>query len=241
MVLIDEPTKRHMCPVTLFLSMAIADGVIDGINQTSDIASLCRGHQQPEWLLLRYKQDASRLPVLRRTGNRSRVISSCSIKSSILYAMMQAQLERAGHEETFATMLRDIRNATQREKRRKTTAAHVDAESFLIGRGQAKCISAILPGSELATPLDTKIFHTPATMKSPYPLPSVLDVQLKYDMTRSMIISYLYGSYAAYHTIPDILYPFVKAAESVAYEPYYVDASPNSAGGCPWCNIRLKR
>jgi hypothetical protein len=28
MVLIDEPTKRHMCPVTLFLSMAIADGVI---------------------------------------------------------------------------------------------------------------------------------------------------------------------------------------------------------------------
>jgi hypothetical protein len=242
MVLIDEPTKRHMCPVTLFLSMAIADGVIDDIDQTSDIASLCRGHPQSGWLLLRYKQDASRLPVLRRTGNKSRVISSCCTKPSVLNAMMQAQLNRAGHEETFATMLRDIRNATQREKRRKTAAGHVDTEIFLIGRGQAKCISAI-PASELVTPLqvDTNTFQKPANLESPYPLPYVLEVQLKYDITRSMIVSYLFRSYAAYHAIPDILYPFVKAAESIAYEPYYADASPNASGGCPWCDAQLKR
>jgi hypothetical protein len=240
MILIDEPTKRHMCPVTLFLSMAIADGVIDGTDRTSDIASLFRGHQHSGWLLLPYKQDVSHLPALRRTGNKSRVISSCSIKPSVLYTMMQAQLDRAGHEETFATMLRDMRNATQREKRRKTAAGHVDAETFLIGRGQAKCFSVIL-ASEPVTPLDRTTFRTPASLKSPYPLPYVLDVQLRYDITRSMIISYLYGSYAAYHAIPDILYPFVKAAESVAYEPYYVDVSPNPAGGCPWCNTRLKR
>jgi hypothetical protein len=45
MVLIDEPTKRHMCPVTLFLSMAMADSAIDGMHQTSDIESLCDGRQ----------------------------------------------------------------------------------------------------------------------------------------------------------------------------------------------------
>jgi hypothetical protein len=137
-------------------------------------------------------------------------------------------------------MLRDIRNATQREKRQKTAAGYVNAETFLIRRGQAKCFSVIL-ASEPVTPLDTTTFRTPASLKSPYPLPYVLDVQLKYDITRSIIISYLYGSYAAYHAIPDILYPFVKAAESVAYEPYYADALPSASGGCPWCDARLKR
>jgi hypothetical protein len=101
MILIDEPTKRHMCPVTLFLSMAIADGVIDGIGCCSDIASLYGNG----WLLLPYKEGFSRLSILRRTGNKSRVISSCSMKPSVLYTMMQAQLERAGHKKTFATML----------------------------------------------------------------------------------------------------------------------------------------
>jgi hypothetical protein len=240
MILIDEPTKRHMCPVTLFLSMAIADGVIEGIDRSSEIASLFRSYQHSGWLLLPYKQDTSQLPVLRRTGNRTRVISSCGIKPLVLYTMMQALLDRAGHGETFATMLRDIRNATQREKRRKTTAVHPGAETILVGRGQAKCLSAIL-ASEVVASQETNTFHTPASSKSPYPLPHVVDVQLRYDITRSTIISYLYGSYAAYHAIPDILHPFVKAAEPVAYEPYYADASPNASGGCPWCDTQLKR
>jgi hypothetical protein len=105
--------------------MAIADGVIDGIDFSSDIASLC-SHQQFQWLLLPYEQGLSHLSVLRRAGNKSRVISSYSMKPSALYTMMQAQLERAGHEETFATMLRDIGNATQRGKRRRIAADYVD-------------------------------------------------------------------------------------------------------------------
>jgi hypothetical protein len=32
MVLINKPTKRHMCPVILFLSMALADSVINGVH-----------------------------------------------------------------------------------------------------------------------------------------------------------------------------------------------------------------
>jgi hypothetical protein len=124
-------------------------------------------------------------------------------------------------------MLRDIRNATQREKRRKIAADHI-----LIGRGQERCVSAIL-ASELIVPFHTKTFHTPANLRSPYPLPHVLNVQLKYDTTRAVIISYLYGSYAAYDAIPDILYPFVRAAALVIYEPYYVNASPDASRCCP--------
>jgi hypothetical protein len=215
--------------------MAIADGVIDGIDCSSDIASLYDSRQQSGWLLLPYKQSLAHLPVLGKTGNKSRVISSCSMKPSVLYTMTQAQLERAGHERTFATMLRDIRNASQREKRSKIAADHI-----LIGCGQGRCVSAIL-ASDLNVPFDPNTFHTPASLRMPYPLPHVLNVQLKYDTTRSVIISYLYGSYAAYDAIPDILYPFIRAAASVAYEPYYVDASPDTSGCCPWCNIRLKR
>jgi hypothetical protein len=44
MIMIDEPTKRYMCSVTLFLLMALADGVSDGIGCSSDMASLC-SHQ----------------------------------------------------------------------------------------------------------------------------------------------------------------------------------------------------
>jgi hypothetical protein len=149
--------------------------------------------------------------------------------------MMQAQLERAGHEETFATILQDIRNATQREKRRKIAANYI-----LVGRGQGKCVSAIL-ASEMNMPFDTKTFYTSASFKLPYLLPHVLNVQLKYDTTQSVIIYYLYRSYAAYNAIPDILYPFVRAATSVAYELYYVDTSPDASGSCLWCNAWLKR
>jgi hypothetical protein len=158
----------------------------------------------------------------------------------MLYTMIQAQLDRAGHGETFVTILRDIRNATQREKRRKTAADYLDAETVVIGRGQAKCFSALV-APRVVISQETNTFHTSASLKSPYSLPHVLKVQLRYDITRSTIISYLYGSYAAYHAIPGILRPFIKAAKAVAYEPYYADASPNASGGCPWCDAQLKR
>jgi hypothetical protein len=103
------------------------------------------------------------------------------MKLSVLYTLMQAQLDRGGHEETFATMLRGMRNAIQRGKRRNITAECVDGSTLLIGRGQGKCVSAIL-ASELVMPFDTKTFQTPASLKSPYTLAHVLNVQLKYDL-----------------------------------------------------------
>ena len=120
MILIDDPNKRYMCPVTLFLSMAIANNVIDGVSTSIDMFSLIN-HSWSGWLLLPYKQELLHLPVLRRTGNKSRVLSSCVMKPSAVYRMMQAQVDRAGHGDTFAAILQDTRNATQRMKRRKCT------------------------------------------------------------------------------------------------------------------------
>jgi hypothetical protein len=37
MVLADNPQKRAICPVTLFLGLAIADGAIEGITEIADI------------------------------------------------------------------------------------------------------------------------------------------------------------------------------------------------------------
>ncbi|KAI2476673.1 hypothetical protein Ptr902_12020 [Pyrenophora tritici-repentis] len=229
-----------MCPVTLFLSMAIADKVIDGVSTSSDIFSLCN-YEWSGWLLLPYKQELSHLPVLRRTGNKSRVISSCVMKPSAVYKMMQAQLDRAGHGDTFAAILRDTRNATQRIKRRVDSGVSL----ILIGRGQGEFASTLLaselvPASHMLW--EVRTFPTSANcLKSPYPLPHVLDIQLKYDITRSIIISYLYGAYAPYSTILDILWPFVGAAAPKAHEPFYPDASPNASGSCPWCEVQLKR
>lgn len=135
-------------------------------------------------------------------------------------------------------MLQDNRNANQQERRQKT-AANVNTKTILVGRGQGNCVSTIL--SFEPTILDANTFHTSASLKSPYPLPYVVDIQLKYNITRSTILSYLYGSYAMYHTIPDILLPFVSAAKLVAYEPFYADALPNASRACLQCNVQLKR
>lgn len=108
-----------MCPVSLFLSMAIADGVIAGVNQSSDLEALPI-HQWPEWTLLPYRDDYVDLSVLRRTGNKSRQLSSCTMKSPSVYKMMQAQIRRAGHLETYMIILRDLRNASHCERRRKS-------------------------------------------------------------------------------------------------------------------------
>ncbi|KAF1840107.1 uncharacterized protein K460DRAFT_202525 [Cucurbitaria berberidis CBS 394.84] len=232
MVLVDDPTKRHMCPVTLFLSMAIADGLIDAIHQASEV------QQWPNWTPLPYSPNLVHLPVLRRTGNKSRLISSCEMKPTVLHRIMHAQIQRAGHEETFATLLRDVRTATQRDKR----LINIDFAPLLIGRGQGQTVSRLLgPQLDLRNLCrDTKTFATGSSiLKDPFPLPSIVQIQLRYDVTRLMIISCLYE--ISCNTIPDILRPFIKAAESVAYEPYYLDAEPDAQGACRWCGIRLPR
>jgi hypothetical protein len=73
---------------------------------------------------------------------------------------------------------------------------------------------------------------------SPFPLPKAVQIQLNYDTTRLNIISHLYGVTGASGRVLDAVWPFVDAAISVPYEPYYLDCIPDPHGHCPWCNIR---
>jgi hypothetical protein len=116
MLLADQPEQRQLCPVTPFLALAIADGAIEGIQCADDFRAMAAS----EWsgcISLRYANDAGDKPIFRRTGNRSKVISSCSIKASGLQKNLQAQVTRAGHECTFSNMLLDARTSSQRLKR----------------------------------------------------------------------------------------------------------------------------
>jgi hypothetical protein len=118
MILADMPESRYICPVTIFLSLAIADCAIDGVHSYSDFLSLVN----PEWLgrvSLPFRADVRNLSVLRRTGNKSKAISSCPMKPYQIQKMIQAQIARAGHKITFASFMQDARMSAQRHKRRK--------------------------------------------------------------------------------------------------------------------------
>ena len=117
MILVDSPGQRHICPVTLFLALAIADGAIKGISSRDDLLVLA-GREHSDCITLPYNHNVGHLPVLRRTRSKSKAMSSCAMKSSVLHKMMQAQISRAGHENTFNDLLRDVRMSSQREKRR---------------------------------------------------------------------------------------------------------------------------
>jgi hypothetical protein len=118
MILADMPGQRHMCPVTLFLAFAIADNAIIGVRCNDDLTALF-GLAWSGWISLCYRDDVRPLSVLRRTGNKSKALSSCPMKPSAIHKMMQAQILRGNYETTYKSMLQDARMSAQREKRRR--------------------------------------------------------------------------------------------------------------------------
>lgn len=118
MILADDPGNRHACAVTLFLAMATADGAFDG---TTDSSNLCNLSVPvwPVWGSLPIRSDLDQLPILRRVGAKSRMISSHAIKGSVLHKMMQAQIERSGYTGFSAALQLDIKHAVRREQRRE--------------------------------------------------------------------------------------------------------------------------
>jgi hypothetical protein len=117
-VLADVPSKRHMCPVTLFLALAIADGVIRGVRSPADLESVA-DCDETGWVMLPYQSNSMHMSIIRRVGNQSRLISSCMLKPAALEKMMHAQVERAGHKKAYSTIVHDNQKAALREKRRK--------------------------------------------------------------------------------------------------------------------------
>lgn len=118
MILADMPENRDICPVTIFLALAIADGALCGVQCNADFTALVRSLEEG-WASISYHETIGRLSLLRRTGNNCKTISSCPMKPSQLHKMMQAQVCRAGHQHTFTKLLHDVRLSAQIETRRK--------------------------------------------------------------------------------------------------------------------------
>lgn len=72
-------------------------------------------------------------------------------------------------------------------------------------------------------------------------VPDTVACQLKYDPSRAMIISQLYGKRAASKRLFDNVLGFEQAANPVAYEPFFPGTAPSQDGGCPRCSIHLPR
>jgi hypothetical protein len=87
MILADALSDCHMCPVSLFVALAIADGAFEGIMSSDDFLSL-GALDWSGYITVPYKQETGRRPVLRRTGNKSNTISPCAMKPSTLYKMI---------------------------------------------------------------------------------------------------------------------------------------------------------
>jgi hypothetical protein len=116
MMLMDDPVHRHLCPVALFLGLAISDGAFQHLQDAQTLKELPIP-TWPRWASLAYRPGFQKVPVLRRLGNQSRVISSIAMKPFPLYKMIQGQFQRGEHQETFATIVRDVRSAVTRESR----------------------------------------------------------------------------------------------------------------------------
>lgn len=117
MILADDPSKRHMCPVTIFLPFALADGVVEGVQRGHHLASTDIEHS-PTWKVMKYKPGLLDLPVMRRATNNF-LSPLRALAPKHLHKMMQAQLQRAGHAYTFKTICADNKKAAEREKKRR--------------------------------------------------------------------------------------------------------------------------
>jgi hypothetical protein len=112
---------------------------------------------------------------------------------------------------------------------------------LLVGRTQESMVSRLL---EQEITIQPSMHERPETValntQSLHLLPNIVAIQLKYDIPRSTIISHLFET-ATPAQMPDILWPFVRAATSIPYEPYFPDAVPGPDGRCPWCFAQLSR
>ena len=109
MILSDNPDRRHMCPVTMFLAMAIADEVVNKSQLSEPL---------PQWTVLKYAAEQNNLAVWRRCSPH-RASPSRALKTSTLLDMIRGQISRAGHENTWRTIVDDNRRAARREKKRE--------------------------------------------------------------------------------------------------------------------------
>ena len=61
-----------MCPVSLFLAIAISDGVLRGVSNSRDLDIVAAS--SPGWVELAYCLGTTAFPVFRRIGSKLRVL-----------------------------------------------------------------------------------------------------------------------------------------------------------------------
>lgn len=249
MILADDPTKRHMCPVTIFLAMAIADGVISSGQLDS---------QFPQWKMLQYAVEKQRLAVWRRCLPYKPILSSRELKSSVLLDQLKAQISRAGHEDTWKIIVDDNKRASRREKQRMWTiivayyySDHLQGLSealvphLLLGRGQGRTIFNLLtphlaPISNM--PWEASTFAKCSQNEKPQALCNIVKLQMRYDLSRCSIVTLCFDKiWGSFLRLQDTLWAFQEAAAHVAPEPYYDLARPDSLGNCPYCSLSIDR
>jgi hypothetical protein len=115
MVLADDPSNRQACAATLFLAVALADSALSGIQSSQDPSCLIVP-VWPAWGVLPMRPEAVRLPIIRRVGTKSRVLSSHPTKGPTLYKMVQAHIDRLKDPKFFTVMQLDIKHAVRLEQ-----------------------------------------------------------------------------------------------------------------------------
>ncbi|KAF2000210.1 hypothetical protein P154DRAFT_576229 [Amniculicola lignicola CBS 123094] len=241
MIIADNPRRRYMCPVTLFLALAISDGIISQVNGPEDLLSL-EVPQWPTWTTIPYRQETG-IAIIRCTWNQSRNMSPVhAMKPSSLDKMMRAQIKRANHTATMAAIVEDNKRTSRAMKKLNEDGT---LHPILIGRGQGELVYDLLGNQLLSltnTPWNISFINDGnCELRPAMPLVDEMQAQLRYDPSRLDIISYLFGACNYLINLPDILWPFVEASNAVPYELYFQDAEPNETGGCPWCCKRHPR
>lgn len=112
---------------------------------------------------------------------------------------------------------------------------------LLVARSQGNNVVDLLR-NELVANSFMAWTETPNTRTHSYlVVPAVVACQLKYDPSRAMIITYLYGKNAIHSQLFDVTAVFRQAALVVAHEAFFTDAAPSQNGSCPRCSICLPR
>jgi hypothetical protein len=250
MMLVDDPVHRHLCPVTLFLGLAISDGAFAYLKDAQDLKELPIPIW-PQWASLPYHPGFQQVPVLRRLGNQSRVISSVAMKSFPLYKMVQGQILRGEHQQTFATITRDVRSAVTRESKSESTNGHGNHRSpeyivesarpsLVIGRGQGFAVLELLIFENLdfsnITTSTKNVLSFQDFILFPGFIPRKVQIQLRYDKCRAAIVSRLYD--LREDDLLETISILAAASRAIAFEPYFPDAGPEVHGRCglKWCN-----
>jgi hypothetical protein len=119
---------------------------------------------------------------------------------------------------------------------------HDDALSLPLsfGRGQTVAVAALLATSvEILSSSESDPTQLDSLMRN-NSISDIVQIQLRYDTSRSRVVFGLYGTFAYQH-LSDMLGHLASATAAASPEPCNLDAAPDVYRQCPWCGLRSAR